>query len=485
MKFIAALLTILIGSVAMARPISLSGRILSTANVAVESPYVQFKVVIQNSVSCVLYQELHNVDMTASNGYFKIVAGNGNVSFGSNGFNVFTANKNYVCLDGSTWAGLNDIRQIAVSVKVDSDPWVDFSSEPVNSIAYANEAETLQGKSSSDFLLSNTNVTQSKMESISTNINAILDMATGSSGVYATQSALTAALANKEDKRPAGTQYLVQSNNLSDVSNPAAARANLSLGTLSTKNSIDNIDIVGLSWTKLTGIPTTFAPTAHSHSIGDITNLATTLSTKADKSDFSCSASQVMQFVSATGNFACFDIISSGDVTGSISASVLSKIQGKSLLVTSPQDQDVLSFNVTTNRWENRPNNLATGSITTSGDITAANITATKQIAGATVSNLAINAATLDFSSGNTIILSHSCATPIDLSNLKDGGVYTFVNTDTAGTSKCVFTANNVSGALIRYSPSNTNRVGGGAVSVYGIIRANNYILIAWTSGFN
>lgn len=485
MRILVLLLSLFLSSLALARPISISGRVLSTSNVAIESPYVQFRIRISNNLSCVLYEETHNVDMTGSNGYFKIVAGSGAVSFGSNGFAVFTGNKNYVCRDGSTWvSGLSDNRRLAVSVKVDSDPWIDFSSDTINAVAYANEAETLAGKTQLDFIQSNANVTQAKIESLASNSAVLLDLGNGLSSVYATQSSLNAGLSLKEDKKPPGQESLIRSANLSDVASVAQARANLQLGAISLKNSIDSADINALDWSKLINAPTTFTPSTHTHPISDITGLGDILGDKVDKSVFNCSSTQIVQFISVTGTFSCIDIQLSGDIQGSVANATLARIQGRNVVISNPQDQDVIAYNNATSRWENRPNNLATASINTAGDITAGNITATKQIAGTTNAGIPNDSSTLNFANGNTIILSHNCSAPIDLASLKDGAVYTFVNTDTVGTSRCVFTASGVPGASIRYSPANTNRIGGGSITVYSILRASNYVLIAWSSGF-
>lgn len=353
MKFVQSIIFLsflLFANICLAKPIVFSGRITTITNSAVESPQTTFRIKLMNASTCVLYSEEYSLDMTGSNGYFKLTLTAGSPTFQTNGINIFSS-KIYTCQDGSSWqAGENDVRTVTISFKDGDSPWVEFSRDTINSVAYANEAESLKGKVPSDFIQSGVVSTQTKFDQIMTQHQSILDLVNGTNSTYAKQNLVDSALSNKQNIL--SYTPMNPANNLSEISNPSAARSNLGLGTLSTRTSVGDADISNLNWSKLQSIPSAFTPAAHVHSISDVTNLSTSLSSKIEKSAFTCSASESIVYSSVTDTFSCQTISLSGDVTGPVNNTEISKLKGKNLVINNPQDGMTLKFNGSADRWE-------------------------------------------------------------------------------------------------------------------------------------
>lgn len=467
MKRFFALLILMISVQAWARPVPLSGRVVSTDNLPVESQYVSFRIAIGNASTCILYEETHDVDMSFSNGYFKLAIFTGTPTFSLNGGEIFIP-KTYQCRNGTSWtASANDVRVAFVSIKIDSNPWVDFASEIINALPYSIESEYLKGKGPLDFIQVNAQTTQSAIDGLISNGLQLSELAQGTSTIYAKQVDVNAALALKQNQL--AYVPINPANNLSELTNKAQARTTLGLGTLALRNSLTEADITGLS--------TSLAAKA------DVSFVNASLNSKVNKSSFTCGVSQTITYVSVTDSFTCNTIQANGDIGGAIDNNTLTKIQGKNLLITSLQDKQSLVYNLATDRWENRLVDLSTQPINTSFDITAGNIKANKQIVGTSFTT-AINANAIDFSSGNTALTQNNCASAINLLSLRDGATYTLVNTDSSTTARCNFTATDISGVSIKFSPENDIRESG-KISVYSILRAGNYLFITWNPEFN
>lgn len=334
----------------MAKPIVFSGRVLTSANLAIENNQTKFNVKIVNASTCVLYEEEFTIDMTATNGYFKLSLSGGSPQFNLNGLDLFRSRPHF-CKDGSSWnAGLNDIRRAFISVKVGDDPWVNFASDTINSVAYANEAESIGGKFASDLIQSSPVTTQLKVDQILTQHQNILDLVTGNNFIYAKQNLVEIALSNKQNIL--SYSPINPANNLSELTNTVAARSNLGLGSVATKSSLTDADISSINWSKINGEPAAFTPLPHIHSISDITNISSTLNSKVDKVDFTCNSSQILTYISISDTFSCVEITVSGDVIGNLGVTTVSKIQGKQVSPVNPQNGDVLTYNSTNSRWE-------------------------------------------------------------------------------------------------------------------------------------
>jgi hypothetical protein len=130
------------------------------------------------------------------------------------------------------------------------------------------------------YLTANSYATQSY---VSTQIN---NLVSGAPGLLDTLDELAAALG--DDPNFATTVSTALSNRLRiDIGTQGLTstqqgygRTNLGLGSLAILSSIDNSYITDLAWSKLTGVPSTFTPSAHTHPISDIVGLQTALDGK-------------------------------------------------------------------------------------------------------------------------------------------------------------------------------------------------------------
>lgn len=80
------------------------------------------------------------------------------------------------------------------------------------------------------------------------------------------------------------------------------------LGTLATLNQVSNANISDVSYSKLTNLPSSFTPSAHSHAMSDVTGLSSALSLKLDVSAVSatnCSNTQGLYWNSVSSQFQC------------------------------------------------------------------------------------------------------------------------------------------------------------------------------------
>ena len=115
-------------------------------------------------------------------------------------------------------------------------------------------------------------------------------------------------------------------------------------------------------------------------------------------------------------------------------------------------------------------------------DVTGS-IEATGQISsGATT----ITSNAVDWNSGNIISTNFNCGANITFSNLKIGGTYTLVDTDT-GTTQCNFstttTGTDAATVTYRFRPANTTRIAS-THSIYTLMRVGNTVYVSWGSGF-
>jgi hypothetical protein len=130
------------------------------------------------------------------------------------------------------------------------------------------------------YLTANSYATQSY---VSTQIN---NLVSGAPGLLDTLDELAAALG--DDPNFATTVSTALGNRLRvDINNQGLTstqqgngRTNLGLGSLAVLSSVGNAQITDLAYSKLTGVPSTFAPSAHTHPISDIVGLQTALDGK-------------------------------------------------------------------------------------------------------------------------------------------------------------------------------------------------------------
>ncbi|MCM2280955.1 MAG: hypothetical protein NDI61_03815 [Bdellovibrionaceae bacterium] len=119
-------------------------------------------------------------------------------------------------------------------------------------------------------------------------------------------------------------------------------------------------------------------------------------------------------------------------------------------------------------------NILAGGNIHAAGQISAK----TQTIAGGT--------ANIDWNNGNAILTDYNCASNVAFANMRDGGTYTLVITDT-GTTQCNFstttTGTDAATVTYRFKPANGIRTAS-SYTVYTFMRIGTVVLVSWTSGF-
>jgi hypothetical protein len=115
-------------------------------------------------------------------------------------------------------------------------------------------------------------------------------------------------------------------------------------------------------------------------------------------------------------------------------------------------------------------------------DVTGS-IEATGQISSG-ASTITTNA--VDWNNGNIISTNYNCAANITFANLKIGGTYTLIDTDT-GTTQCNFstTPSGTDAATVtyRFRPANTTRIAS-THSIYTLMRVGNTVYVSWGSGF-
>ena len=280
-------------------------------------PNVRFNIKIKAGSSCIIYEENHdNINMSGSNGYFSHNIGEGSVVFG-NFDNSMKIDGTSVSCSGGGSASLTSVIAKSIDVQIlefdGSDYTINISQIvglELKDVPVAIEAKSLSGKTASSFIQVSGSVTQSALD----------DLISGNSGLYVLSSDLATQVSSLT------TGKLNASSNLLDVPDKALARTNLGLGSLAIQNSVNDSDISSLSYSKLTGLPSTFSPSAHSHAISDVTNLQTELTTlqnnidaKLGSSQFNlnCSASQTIQYISVSDSYQCQSIaISSSQVSG-------------------------------------------------------------------------------------------------------------------------------------------------------------------------
>lgn len=95
------------------------------------------------------------------------------------------------------------------------------------------------------------------------------------------------------------------------------------LGLLAAQSSVGNSQITDLSYSKLTDVPSSFTPTAHTHGISDVTGLQAALNSKVDTSfinnavaNAGCTSSQTLYWNSVASQLMCQTITLTGTVSG-------------------------------------------------------------------------------------------------------------------------------------------------------------------------
>jgi len=124
---------------------------------------------------------------------------------------------------------------------------------------------------------------------------------------------------------------------------------------------------------------------------------------------------------------------------------------------------------------------------TISGDKTfTGNIRASGQLSSGSQTISAGATDTINWNNGNVISTNYTCASNLIFNNLRDGGTYTLVITDT-GTTQCSFatatTGTDAATVSYRFKPANAVRTAT-SHSVYTLMRAGAVVYVSWATGF-
>ena len=178
--------------------ISLQGRIVDSSNNPLEDLNVIFTVHILSpgAEECVLYEETHTVNMTGSGGVFALPVGSGtrsgtafeDTSTLAQVFNNASAAINSLtCATGNSYSpATGNKRKIKMTFDNGGGPQVVTQTLDIQAVPYALYADTLRGKSPTDFLQTSTSTTQAKIDNLATNTNynEILALIAGTSANY-------------------------------------------------------------------------------------------------------------------------------------------------------------------------------------------------------------------------------------------------------------------------------------------------------------
>lgn len=116
-----------------------------------------------------------------------------------------------------------------------------------------------------------------------------------------------------------------------------------------------------------------------------------------------------------------------------------------------------------------------TGNIRASGQLSTGSLTLTSSAVS-----------TINWNSGNAISTDYNCASNLTMNNLRDGGTYTLISTNT-GTTQCNFavltTGTDAATVSYRFKPANAARTAT-SHTIYTIMRVGTVVYVSWASGF-
>ncbi len=172
-----------------------SGKLFQSNGVdPVENASVTFKTqILSPDGTCLLFEQTDFRDMTSTGGVFSLMVGTGTVSnasalsipqvFDNLSPKTGAANCNYTPASG-------DSRRIRFSYNDGSSTILLPTDQWVASVPYALTAQSLGGLGKDGFIQVSSNITQTNLESLTQNVSAILNVASGTSTTYAKSSDL-------------------------------------------------------------------------------------------------------------------------------------------------------------------------------------------------------------------------------------------------------------------------------------------------------
>ena len=340
--------------------LNISGGLFNSSGTPITNSNVNFKIeVYDKNATCLMYSEQHlGVDLSATKGAFSLIIGAGtsitNVLEGTTSFDsklfenpgavaAFTG-----CPSGLT-LNAGDSRLIRVSYNLGSGYVAMTPDIPLTSSAYAMVAETLNGHSASDFVLTNVNssLSQVNVEYAFSNTNwpTLKSLIDGTSGEYIPSTPTSAVgfnsqrltnVANPTGAQDAATKSYTDANlggQLVDMTGVAPGMGGgkiLTWDQTAGKWVAGSTGAVGLvaSGTGLTGGPITSSGT-----------LSVDVGTAANK---------ILQ-LDASARIPA--------VNGSLLTNINAvQLQGRDISAVAPGSGNLLGWNATTNLWEATPN---------------------------------------------------------------------------------------------------------------------------------
>jgi hypothetical protein len=191
----------------------------------------------------------------------------------------------------------------------------------------------------------------------------------------------------------------------------------------------------------------------------------------------------------ATGNGRTLIWDQAGNRWTTASGGNATQLQSRVIASTAPVAGQALVWNAVLTQWEpgaagnlnlDVNGNLALG---TSAAGLNTRLRAQGQIAA---SSQSVSSAAIDFKDGNSVSSSFDCSTNLSLANLRDGGNYLLVVTNTS-TNTCNFsttvTGDDAATVSYRFLPPNGPRLPG-THAVYNLMRIGNTVYVSWSTGF-
>lgn len=459
---------------------NVSGKIIKPDGTAFSSATVSFILTVSSpDDSCVIYREqIDGVNMSQSNGGFNIVLGSGTKLYPANPatkLDSLVSNKAALsCNGGATYTpAIGDERNLKISF-YDGTEWVEFSSQKLKAVPFATESKNAEVAAKLD-TYSSTNFLRVDGASLPALTNAqataLYNLGDGSSTTYLKTSTMPTCAAG-EFASWNGTNFI--------CSSPTSSLPAGTAGQFLKYN--------GGAWQ------------SSALAIADIPGLSIQLADKIDKSTLmTCSSDQALNYSSVTDTFFCTNVslTLNGDVTGSNTATSVTKIRGVAVAAAAPTPNQVLAYDGA--QWT--PTNIATGgvtSITAGAGLTGGTINTSGTIALGTTgvsagtygNGGAIPSITLDIYGRVTSVSTTSITYPVTTVNSKSGTVILdYGDIASASTKYMTYKPNNTAcadGQILKWNNTSarwecgTDSAGLGTVT--NVSSANSYATVANSS---
>lgn len=334
----------------------MSGKILKPDGTPYSSSAVSFILEVTNPAgTCVLYREqIINVDMSNTKGGFHIVLGSGSRIFSSGGGQVeavFSNEASLPCADATTYTPVaTDERNLKISF-YDGSSWQVFSQQPLKSVPlstiskFSQSTRMVESYSSKNLLRAKVDIP----ELTAAEVTNLQELIAGTSAAYLK----TELDPTVKDFAKATLPTCAAGEVLRSTGTSLVCIADQTGAGLPTGSAGQFLRHNGTNWG------------AASLAIADVANLSTQLSDKVAKTSLpSCSSNQTPSYVSVSDSWQCLtvNVTLTGDVTGTNSASTVTKIQHIPVSATAPSTGMVMKYNGT--EWAPGSDASSTGTVT-------------------------------------------------------------------------------------------------------------------------